>query len=55
VLDEHLDVGSLDLAGLAGTTQVTLAIRRMLKELAEPGQVPPSRGNVAVRLDAIGA
>jgi hypothetical protein len=34
-----------------GSAQVPLAVRGMLKELAEGGQVPPWRPDVAARLD----
>ena len=53
VLDEHLDVGALLHERLGRPVQVALAVRRVLEELAEPGEVALRRRDVAVRLDGV--
>ena len=57
VLDQHLDVAllitGLDHEGLRGPVQVAFAVRRVLQELPEPGEVALRRGDVAVGLDRV--
>ena len=55
VLDVDLDVGALGQQRLGRPAQVALAVRRVLEELAVPRQVALRRGDVAVRLDRVGA
>ena len=53
VLDEHLDVGAVLDERLLRAVQVALAVRRVLEELAEAGEVALGRRDVAVRLDGV--
>lgn len=55
VLDEHLDVGALAQQRLGGPVQVTLAVGRVLEQLAVARQVALGRRDVAVGLDGVGA
>ena len=53
VLDQHLHVGATLDERFDRAEQVALAVRRVLQELAEPGEVALRRGDVAVRLDRV--
>ncbi len=55
VLDVDLHVGPLHLAGRGRHPQVPLAVRRVLEQLPEPGQVAAWRRDVAVALDRVEA